>query len=280
MSLSNSSLAELYRAIRWQQLSGVEEGVVIPVEFLENLLYQEIEKYGMPADQVDQDRIEDVVDGFTTDRDPYVRYVAEEDGYRLTRLGNMVMDQWLSRQIPEEGTRTVTSGHLLRTGGIAVAGRHRRARRRRGADGGPELVFYHATRRAYLPSILEHGLDPDRRQLGFGSRGSWIYLGIDRGQIATYSHVMPDGDGIVLRVDGRFLDPALLGPDDDDLTDILRQLEREDDNPWEGMTWRDVSWEDSLMLTGQVTYSGVIPPEAITIAGERTIGRPRQPIPS
>jgi hypothetical protein len=119
---------------------------------------------------------------------------------------------------------------------------------------GVEGKFYHITRRRSLESILEHGLDPERSAKGM------VYLSPDLGHVRAYagSHFGEGGasSSVILEVDAAMLDGDLLGPDDDDLQDML-------DDEGDGRDWRDVPWDESVRMTGQCTYRGVIPPRAL-----------------
>ena len=116
---------------------------------------------------------------------------------------------------------------------------------------GVEGKFYHITSRRNLRSILEHGLDPEKSAKGM------VYLSPEVGHVRAYagSHFGDDAS-VVLEVDAAMLDVGLLGPDDDDLQDILEQ-------EGDGRDWRDVPWDESVRMTGQCTYRGRIPPQAL-----------------
>lgn len=101
-----------------------------------------------------------------------------------------------------------------------------------------------------------HGLSPK-------IAGQKIYLSHDLYQTAGYD-AQHDGKTVILKVDIRNLDLSLLGPDDDDLQDILSQQR----SP---RVWQDISWSESLKLSGQCTYDGVIPPHAIAVLQKREI---------
>jgi hypothetical protein len=126
---------------------------------------------------------------------------------------------------------------------------HRAARLLRAA--GVEGKFYHITRRRNLRSILEHGLDPEKSEKGM------VYLSPDLGHVRAYAGSHFGGDAsVVLEVDAAMLDAGLLGPDDDDLQDMLEQ-------EGDGRDWRDVPWDESVRMTGQCAYRGRIPPQAL-----------------
>jgi len=116
---------------------------------------------------------------------------------------------------------------------------------------GVEGKFYHITRRRDLPSILERGLDPGKSAKGM------VYLSPDLGHVRAYAGSHFGGDAsVVIEVDAAMLDAGLLGPDDDDLQDML-------DEEGDGRDWRDVPWDESVGMTGQCAYRGVIPPRAL-----------------
>lgn len=125
---------------------------------------------------------------------------------------------------------------------------HRAVRLLRAAGVGK---FYHITRRRDLPSILERGLDPEKSEKGM------VYLSPDLGHVRAYAGSHFGGDAsVVLEVDAAGLDIGLLGPDDDDLQDMLDEEGDERD-------WSDVPWDESVRMTGQCAYRGVIPPQAL-----------------
>lgn len=112
--------------------------------------------------------------------------------------------------------------------------------------------LYHATAASRLPSIKRKGLSPEEA-------GRWIYLAADEGHAAGYAAFFPGKPVALLEVDVTKLDPDLLGPDDMDLPDLLDQR-GEDPHDWKNYDWRD-----SLAISGQATYDGVIPPEAVKV---------------
>lgn len=125
------------------------------------------------------------------------------------------------------------------------------------ADAGG-VPLYHLTDAARAASIRELGLDPEAsREPAF--RGRHIYLSHDARHALAYENHHGDWRGrpVLLRISSSELDPALLGPDDVDLPDLLEQ-------EGNGRQWSDVSWVDSLRISGQCTYAGVIPASAIS----------------
>jgi hypothetical protein len=139
---------------------------------------------------------------------------------------------------------------------------HRAMRLLRAAGKKPALKFYHITRRRDLPSILERGLDPEKSEKGM------VYLSPDEGHVRAYAGSHFGGDAsVVLEVDAAGLDYDLLGPDDDDLQDVLEQEGDERD-------WSDVPWDESVRMTGQCTYRGRIPPQALRALPDDAGGPP------
>lgn len=111
--------------------------------------------------------------------------------------------------------------------------------------------LYHTTLASNLKSIKRHGLSPSMAR-----RSAYVFLAAGEGQSAAYEAWYPGKKVVLLRIDVSKLDEGLLGPDDMDLPDILDQ--RGDDRHFE-----DVGWLESLELSGQATYKGVIAPAAI-----------------
>src|SRR5439155_17284650 len=118
-------------------------------------------------------------------------------------------------------------------------------------------VFYKAVPNADVPSILKNGLLPD----------PWIYLTDDEHTGWNYGNMFVVSGAYnapvevaLLRIDPKHLSLRLLGPDDDDLQDVLRQ---EGDH----RDWDDLDWHESLQKVSQCTYRGLIPPSAITVVG-------------
>lgn len=110
-------------------------------------------------------------------------------------------------------------------------------------------TLWHCTSARRLVSIQRHGLRT-------GPKG-WSYLSNCRDTAANYENAF-DEPTVLLAIDGAALDRSLLGPDDDDVADILNQ--NRDDR-----RWNDLSWNESLDLCSQCTYSGHIPPSAIRV---------------
>lgn len=116
--------------------------------------------------------------------------------------------------------------------------------------------FFHTTKSENLSSIMSRGLRP----LPGGKE--WVYLTDEEFTATNYGNMFPQNTKVVmLDIDPRYLDESKLGPDDDDLSDILRQERNH-------KRWTDLSWEESLRKCSQVTYSGIIPPKAIKFVEE------------
>jgi len=113
--------------------------------------------------------------------------------------------------------------------------------------------FFHTTKEEYLPSIMKNGLHPQK-----GGK-EWIYLTENQYTAQNYGNMFDRGTKVVmLEIDPKQLDENLLGPDDDDLSDVLHQES-------DVRRWYEISWQESMKKISQVTYSGVVPPRAIKI---------------
>ena len=116
--------------------------------------------------------------------------------------------------------------------------------------------FFHTTKAENLQSIMSHGLRP------ISGGKDWIYLTDDDFTASNYGNMFDQGTKVaMLEIDSRYLDENKLGPDDDDLEDILRHQKSR-------KHWDDLSWQESLRRCSQVTYSGIIPPIAIKVEEE------------
>jgi len=113
------------------------------------------------------------------------------------------------------------------------------------------MKLYHVTNSALLPSIKQFGLDPSKsKEPQFRDRN--LYLSNDLNHALGYVDHHGDWSGVlILEIDSKDLNQKLLGPDDVDLPDILSQ--QGDEN------WYEYSWEESLKICSQCTYSGIIP---------------------
>ncbi len=104
--------------------------------------------------------------------------------------------------------------------------------------------FYHVTTRERLASIAEGGFDPSHSRTGNGM----LYLSPTMHHALAYAghHGGPEA-AVLLRIEGRNLDPAAMGPDDVDLPDLV------------GDAWDTHDWLDSVRASEQCTYDGVVP---------------------
>lgn len=141
----------------------------------------------------------------------------------------------------------------------------KKAAARTGRVKGLPRFLYHGTPAQNLPSILREGLSPSRAT----SSQEAVYLAGSRGTAANYAGMYRDDEFAMLRVDTSVLDPALLGPDDYELQDLLDDNERSEGENYPDLAgidrWNHVSWQDSLRHADQVVYRGVIPPSALTL---------------
>lgn len=123
--------------------------------------------------------------------------------------------------------------------------------------------LYHGTYYDNVPNILANGLDPSRSESSLDA----VFLTDDVRTAENYHSMKswmggPNQKWTVLKIDVSKLDKNLLGPDNYELTEMLRHLDEED--PCYELEWSDCSWEDSLRICNQCSYHGVIPPEAIS----------------
>lgn len=135
----------------------------------------------------------------------------------------------------------------------------------------PPKYLYHGTWGHLVPRILKTGLDPYESKSSLDA----VFLTDDPSVANGYAfHNYDDFEAeapqnqewVVLRIDFSALNPAMLGPDNYELEDKLADMARdEEDDPCTGMRWHQVSWQDSLRLCNQVTYTGGISPSAISI---------------
>jgi hypothetical protein len=118
-------------------------------------------------------------------------------------------------------------------------------------------VLYHLTRYDLLPVIKDQGLRPTTKP--------WVYLTDVEAVAANYCNLYDKGTEVVLlKINPKYLDITKFGPDDDDLSDILNQRRSY-------KRWYEISWNQSLKLTHQMTYEGVIPPAAIKVIDRWTV---------
>lgn len=113
--------------------------------------------------------------------------------------------------------------------------------------------LYHTTVASRLASIQQQGLVNSKRA---------IYLALHEGDAEAYAsyaqHEHGENSFVLFEVDLSKLDRSLLGPDDVDLVDLL-------DQQGDARDYSEVSWEESLEISGQCTYDGVIPYSALRI---------------
>ena len=125
------------------------------------------------------------------------------------------------------------------------------------------LVLYHLTDSSRLDGIQSHGLLPSRSREPRG-RPRGVYFSQDEGHARAYEDHHGDWTGapVLLRVQVAALDEALLAPDDVDLPDLLD----------EGRSLGDVSWKESLALSGQCVCRAPVPAAAIEFERAPGIG--------
>ena len=154
----------------------------------------------------------------------------------------------------------------------------------------PFHSFFHATSIYVYDDIMRDGLRP-RGETGEAScmagpegwdesilsRPGHVYLSTDLG--LTIEAVEGDPDCLVLEIDGRQLDPALVDSDED--AGLGLSLPHWMDEPWDsghvdgraGWAEENSEWLDSEQVTPQamdvsrsIAYRGTIPPSAISVA--------------
>ena len=121
------------------------------------------------------------------------------------------------------------------------------------------LTLYHLTSSVSLNSILAGGLDPNRsREPPFRRRHLYFSQDLDHAIAYAGHHEDWEGDAVLLAVSIADLDLGLLGPDDVDLPDLMASVSGSED-------WATVSWMESLSISGQCTYAGIVPPSVIRV---------------
>jgi hypothetical protein len=113
------------------------------------------------------------------------------------------------------------------------------------------MRLYHLTLSENLDSIRWNGLNP-----GISKRP--IYLAENPGHAGAYEAQFAGREVVLLEVNMDVLDPDRLGPDDDDMLDLMEQAGDE-------RSLSEITWQESLERSGQVTYSGRIPYSAIRV---------------
>lgn len=107
--------------------------------------------------------------------------------------------------------------------------------------------LYHLTNSANLDSIKSQGLSPE-----FSRSGQGVYFSQDIEHVLAYEGHNGQWDtGIVLRVAVVDLNKEWLKADDADYPDIIGEDYDEDD------------WKDSLEVSGQCLYEGVLKPSCL-----------------
>lgn len=124
-------------------------------------------------------------------------------------------------------------------------------------------VLYHGTKAKYVPEILRGGLSAAKSKSSLQA----VFLTDDVGMARNYTLMdMEKGDKpVVLRIDVSKLDKDKLGPDNYELQQFLDGEMGDVPEELEGMSWDDLSWEESLQYVNQAAYHGDIPPEAIHV---------------
>lgn len=121
------------------------------------------------------------------------------------------------------------------------------------------MTLYHVTSSVSLNSILAGGLDPNRsREPPFRRRHVYFSQDLDHAIAYAGHHEDWEGDTVLLAVSIADLDLGLLGPDDVDLPDLMTSASVSED-------WAAVSWMESLSISGQCTYAGLVPPSVIRV---------------
>lgn len=125
--------------------------------------------------------------------------------------------------------------------------------------------LYHGTDLKNLDNIMKHGLVPSRSQKKHIPKPNSIFLSDEKDVAHNYLGYFDEG--LVLRIESRFLNKNKLGPDDYELVDFIRDMQGEDEiyPNLQGVTWKDVDWEDSLDFVHQIQYYAKIPPKAISV---------------
>jgi len=125
-------------------------------------------------------------------------------------------------------------------------------------------ILYHGTLASNVPAILKDGLFVTKSK----SSLSAIFLTDDISVAKNYSHMHSTSakDSIaILAVDISMLDLNKLGPDNYELQEFLDGELGDVPEELEGLTYSDLSWEQSLEYVNQAAYYGNIPPKAISI---------------
>lgn len=81
---------------------------------------------------------------------------------------------------------------------------------------------------------------------------------MDAGQSEAYDAHFVGAEVVLLAIDLYGLDETLIGPDDVDMPDIMDQNDDDRD-------LCEVSWKESLKVSGQIIYTGTIKPKFISV---------------
>ena len=116
------------------------------------------------------------------------------------------------------------------------------------------MKLYHATSCNNLENIKENGLSGEFTKV----RPGVIHLACDILIAENYHEHWEQSDTIIFSIEIQDLDLSKLGPDREDLMDILEQNEDE-------RNWSDIDWKESLELSNNCTYQGIIPFDKLNI---------------
>lgn len=115
------------------------------------------------------------------------------------------------------------------------------------------MKLYHLTDSKNVESILKSGLDPSFSREHDGE-DKYVYFSQDMVHAEGYENHHGDWDkSTLITIESENLDEESLGPDDVDLPDLLEQ----DDEEYR--EFYEISWQESLQISGQCTYRKIIP---------------------
>ena len=117
-----------------------------------------------------------------------------------------------------------------------------------------ETRLYHVSSMARLASIRECGLNGEFTKV----RPGFIHLGASAFQVGIYHGHWNEGPSLLMSVRIGDIDQSRLGPDREDLMDVLDQ--NGDDRDWD-----EIGWLESLRISGNCTYEGAIPVSALRV---------------
>lgn len=124
------------------------------------------------------------------------------------------------------------------------------------------MKFYHLTTEKALPSILEHGLKPEYSESSLEA----IFLSNCLDTAEQYC-AMREDDSVLLEINIT-ASHYELGPDNYELRDFLQSMDKEElksHKLYEGATWEDCSWRQSLKICNQVACYTNIEPKYIKV---------------